>query len=215
MVHELFTLQQNDTLFSEYMPKVMKVAQKLKWQEMTWEKAAMYSMIINTSSDRLRRKALAEQMDFAKFRELGLAYETAEDQAGKLEVEEKVRATKDNSQVEQLQEKVRQLQASGSGQRGCQHCHPFRTAKQTDHDCRAKQQTCNPCAQVGHYACSELCKKKKKQQGKSTSNRVTLASESEEEHQVEVKRLNKKKKFGRIRKIQKALHQPQLNLSLS
>ena len=95
----------------------------------------MYSMIIITSSDRLRRKALAEQMDFAKFRELGLAYETAEDQAGKLEVEEKVRATKDNSQVEQLQEKVRQLQASGSGQRGCQHCHPFSTAKQTDHDC--------------------------------------------------------------------------------
>ena len=57
---------------------------------------------------------------------------------------------------------------------------------------------------MGHYACSKLCKKKKKQQGKSTANRVTLASESEEEHQVEVKRLNKKKKFGRIRKIQKS-----------
>ena len=40
----------------------------------------MYAMTINTSSDRLRRKALAEQMDFASFRELGLAYETAEDQ---------------------------------------------------------------------------------------------------------------------------------------
>ena len=74
------------------MQKVLKVAQKLKWQEMTWEKAAMYAMTINTSSDRLRRKTQAEQMGFARFRELGLTYETAEDQAGKLEVEEKVKS---------------------------------------------------------------------------------------------------------------------------
>ena len=180
LVHELFTMQQKDMLFSEYMPKVLKVAQKLKWQEMTYEKAAMYAMTINTSSDRLRRKALAEQMEFARFRELGLAYETAEDQAGKLEVEEKVRATKDKSQaeksqVEQLQEKVRQLQASktaGTAQRNCQHCHPFSTSKQADHDCRAKSQTCNRCSLVGHFACSKLCKKKKQPQGKSRAGSI-------------------------------------------
>ena len=68
---EVFTMLQKDMLFSEYMPKVLKVAQKLKWQEMTWEMAAMYAMNINTSSDKLRRKALAEQMDFARFRDLG------------------------------------------------------------------------------------------------------------------------------------------------
>ena len=79
-------MQQKDMLFSEYMPKVLKVAQKLKWQEMTWEKAAMYAMNINISSDRLRRKALAEQMDFARFRDLGIAYQTAEDRAGKTNV---------------------------------------------------------------------------------------------------------------------------------
>ena len=72
-------MQQKDMLFSEYMPKVLKVAQKLKWQEIMWEMAAMYAMNINTSLDKLRRKALAEQMEFARFRELGLAYATAED----------------------------------------------------------------------------------------------------------------------------------------
>ena len=76
----------------------------------------------------------------------------------------------------------------------------FQHIKQSDHDCRAKSQTCNRCSLVGHFACSKLCKKKKKQpQGKSTA--VNLASSSEEEPQ-EVKRVSKKK-FGSIRKIQK------------
>ena len=69
---EVFTMLQKDMLFSEYMPKVLKVALKLKWQEMTWEKAVMYAMNINTSSDRLRN--------------LGIAYHTAEDRAGKTNV---------------------------------------------------------------------------------------------------------------------------------
>ena len=55
---------------------------------------------------------------------------------------------------------------------------------------------------VGLFACSKLCKnKKKQQQGKSTARSVNLVSGSEEEAQ-EVKRVSKKK-FGRIRKIQK------------
>ena len=46
----------------------------------------MFAMNINISSVTLRRKALAEQMDFARFRDLGIAYQTAEDRAGKTNV---------------------------------------------------------------------------------------------------------------------------------
>ena len=74
IVHELYTMQQGDMLFSEYLSKVIKISQKVKLDEMTWEKAAMYTMVINTSSDRLRSKALAEQMDFTQFIEFGLSY---------------------------------------------------------------------------------------------------------------------------------------------
>ena len=53
-----------------------------------------------------------------------MVYETAEDHAGKLDVEEKVRAMADKSSVEHLQEKFRLLQDTGTGRRRCQNCHP-------------------------------------------------------------------------------------------
>ena len=99
-------------------------------------------------------------MDFSQFRKLELSYEAAEEQASK----EKIRSVLDKGRVGaekdknvQLEKNVWQLQ-TGKSKRGCQHSHPYSTAKQTDHDYRAEGQACNSSGLTAHFACSKLRK---------------------------------------------------------
>ena len=85
LVYKMYTMKQGELMFSEYLTKVLKISQKINWDQMTCEKAAMCAMVINTSDEQFRQKALIEKMDYNVFRELGLSCEGPDVKASKLE----------------------------------------------------------------------------------------------------------------------------------
>ena len=78
-------MQQGQQTFVEWYPKVYEQAKMCDFTEYTAERAARDAMTIQTSDNKLRKKALTEAPTYAQFIKAGIAMELSKTQAEKME----------------------------------------------------------------------------------------------------------------------------------
>ena len=161
-VYKLFSKNpQGSTSFDEWHRVVYEGAKRIDWTGYEAETAAVDAMIMQTSSQKLREKALQESPSYQEMVKLGIGQEQARIKAGVMPESETAEATR------ALQEEVRKLKqqirvSKGQGEEvkreRCKNCMLDRC--RGGDKCPAKEKTCNKCDGVGHFARSPKCPKK-------------------------------------------------------
>ena len=137
----------------------------MEWDNYDYEKAAVDAILIQTSSTKLRQKALQENPTWNQLVDMGMGQEQAQRKAQSMPDPEE-------NQIKALQEKVRKLEmekanrgrrpdrpASRERKTSCRYCAWYRC--KDPERCPAKEKECNNCGIKGHFAKSEVYKKKK------------------------------------------------------
>ena len=189
-VYTLNKMEQGSQPFASWYPKVLEAAQRVDWQNYNAETAAKNVMIFNCNSEKLRMKAIAEDLNYNNFVRTAMAMESSEVKAKDM-VAEGVRSLKDK-EVKKLSEKVKKLMSRGGGKQKdkCKTC--GRQGHPPGQTCFALKLTCHSCNQMGHL--QTVCKEKKE--------KVKYVS-SPEETEEEVNRVVRKKKKRKQKKQNK------------
>ena len=164
VVYKLFTgFPQGTQTYDSWHRKVYEHAKLGDWEDYTAEKAAADAIIIQTSSVKLREKALQSNPTYDELNTMGHSQEQARKKA-------KALPEGDSDEVKMLREEVRKLQVKERGGGGkdsskeetgnrCDRCRSTR-CKRGD-KCFAIGKECNKCGETGHFSRSSLCKKNK------------------------------------------------------
>ena len=195
-VYALNKMEQGGQTFASWYPKVLEASQRINWEEYNAESAAKNVMIVNCDSEKLRMKAIAENLNYNNFIRTALAMENSENKAKDMGPDN-VKAVKDNEErVRKLDDKVKKLMGKNKseavGGKRCATCgrrpHPSGQA------CFAAKLTCHTCNKMGHL--QAVCKKKEEV-------KYVTSGESEEEENVKRVERKKKKKKSKKKKPQK------------
>ena len=118
-------------------------------------------MIMQTSSQKLREKALQESQSYQEMVKLGIGQEQARIKAGVMPESETAEATRAlQEEVWKLKLQLRSPKGQGQDSRkeGCKSCMLSRCCG--GEKCPAKEKTCNKCEGMGHFARSLKCPKR-------------------------------------------------------
>ena len=179
LVYTLNKMEQGSQAFAAWYPKVMEAAKRIDWDNYNLETACKNVLIFNCESDKLRMKAIAENLDYNDFIRAGIAIENSATKAKTMGAEG-VKSVKDE-EVKRLEDREKKEI------KRCKTC--GRVAHQRGQTCFALKLTCHQCSKVGHL--KAVCRKKKPERVKYLSN----SSEGTEEEPVRrVKKKKKKKK---------------------
>lgn len=137
-VHALLNTTQDGEPITQYYQRVLKAAKKIDWAAYTAEKAARDVIIRGCDSDKLRLKALQEQV-----RRLPMATSNAE----------YIPVSIPTAGPSQQQKSYKR-----SGGKKCVYCTFVHRPSQTK--CPAEGKVCNNCKQTGHFKMSTLCNKR-------------------------------------------------------
>ncbi len=103
-VYRLFTaLPQEKQTFDAWHKKILESAKRVEWDNYDYEKTAVDAILIQTSSTKLRQKALQENPTLNQLVDMGMGQEQAQRKAQSMPDPEE-------SQIKALQEKVRKLE---------------------------------------------------------------------------------------------------------
>ena len=173
-------MPQEDRKFDPWAKDVLKQAERCDWERYNSKAAATDAILFQTADSKLRKKILAENMDFDHTLAWGQTHESSGRKADQMES-----ATGSQSKdMRRLEEKLRRLQSSMSGGDSikCQTC-PRK--HQAGYTCPGLSQTCFKCRSEGHFQGAPICKGKS-EQSKSDSKIKDY----------------KKKKTKKVRKLQ-------------
>ena len=146
-------MAQDARKFDPWAKEVLKQAERCDWSKYGAQEAARDAVLYQTSDTRLRKKILAENLDWEKTYTLGLVQETSGKQS---EVVEKTTGgNSEDANVRRLEEKLRRLQSAKGGCRTCPRTHG------DGQTCPSLTSTCYACQQDGHFAGAPTCKGKK------------------------------------------------------
>ena len=182
----LSNFPQGNKSFEKWSQEVSEAAKLIDYDNYNWKQAAVDAIILQTSSKKLRERALQENVDFDNLLKIGIAKEQSEKGAALLE-----QASGQSSSTNPVDEEVRRLRienewlkSKGSQNqefsrqrkdtRVCPRCGSERCSQGTR--CAANGKRCSNCGKMNHFARS--CRIPKK---KNTVGRFDDHSDSETE----------------------------------
>ena len=166
-IYKLFCeMQQGQQTFVEWYPKVYEQAKMCDFMEYSAERAARDAMTIQTSDNKLRKKALTEAPTYAQFIKAGIAMESSKAQAEKMEektVDERFNyVDKQKRYSKKHLDTVRSKPPLGnkaSEHRECDFCGYNPCTSHKKGKCPAKEKRCNQCKKKPFCSCQSLsCK---------------------------------------------------------
>ena len=160
-VYNLNKMEQGGQTFAAWYTKVLEAAQRINWADYDAEKAAKDVMIFNCDSEKLRKKAIAEDLNYNNFIRTALAMENSEMKTKSMTAGEATRSITEEK-VRKLEEKLRKLTTKGGKPNGgdrkkCKTC--GRQPHASGQTCFALDLTCHKCNRVGHL--QTVCPAKK------------------------------------------------------
>ena len=161
--------------FDKWSIEVSNAAKLIDYSNYDWKMAVVDAIILQTSNDKLREKALDSNVSYDKIMSLGVSKEQSEKGAALLSGMRKIK-----------EEDVNKVQESSKKQKQkCQLCRYNNS--QSGKKCPANGKTCAKCKKSNHFA--KACRTK----GKSTDVQQLSDSETDEDFLgriLEVKKLN-------------------------
>ena len=201
-VYTLNKMEQGSQTFASWYPKVMEAAKRIDWDNYNLNVAVKNILVVNCESDKLRQKAIAENLDYEAVVRTGLAMENSVKKGKNMAPEEKIRS---------LEEKVRKLESgnvkpkasgNGKGRTGKDRCKTC--GRPTGHPkgqtCFALNMDCHKCGKKGHL--QSVCKSTgaNANRKQDSVNYVTNSDDEIDTDQEEV-----------VRKIMKKMHKKKMD----
>ena len=214
-VYALHKMEQGSQTFGSWYPKVMEAAKRIDWDEYNLNVAARNVLVLNCESDKLRQKAIAENLGYEDVVRTGLAMENSIRKVKDMTSEEKIRS---------LEDQVRKLDSGNKKEKGgnnksskdrCKTCNraPGHPKGQT---CFALNLTCHNCGKKGHLQAACQQRKTGAEGGRKTDriNYVTYSDDEDDTDQEEVvrkimRKIKKSKKEKNKRRTAKETSQHQ------
>ena len=188
-VYALNKMEQGAQSFAQWYPKVMEAGKRIDWAAYNLETAVKNVLIFNCESEKLRTKAIAENLGYNDFIRAGVAMENSMKKAKSMGTSEEVRKVKENDTVKKLEDQLKKLQAGQSSKDKCKTC--GRNPHPKGKPCFALKLSCHKCNGQGHI--QEVCKKKE-------AVRYLSQTGEDSEEEVAIKRVKKSKKKGKAKK---------------
>ena len=177
---------QGNKSFEKWSVEISNAAQLIDYTDYNWKTAAVDAIILQTSSNKLREKALQEHATYDSIMEMGIVNEQSAKGAAML--------TKNNTSVDpkHQEEEVRKLQQQNEQLRKqlkgtCYRC--GKPSHAPGKKCPANGKTCAKCKKLNHFA--EVCRSSFKKQDKSVRQLYQSDSEEDVDRILEVKKLSK------------------------
>ena len=180
--HTLFTkMPQGDKPFAMWWSEVKEQSEKCTFDGYDSKMACRDAIVYQTSSKKLRKRVLNEDLDLEATVKLGLMEEQSEMKAESMS---RSKEEKDD-RIRRLEEEVARLQTKGSvgdkegKKKGCQTC-PRGDQHEGKLCAGRKAEECFSCGKAGHYKGAPICKG-----GKPTKGKVRYLEEEEENSEEE------------------------------
>ena len=144
-------MPQGDSKFDDWSKEVMKQAKRCDWSEYDESSAARDAILFQTSDQKLRKKILAENMNYEQTVAWGRTHESSSKKARQVES-----TTSTDQKVRRLEEQVSKLQVQDK-----QELVPCKTCPRKSHrvgnKCPGLTQSCYACGQEGHFKGAQVC----------------------------------------------------------
>ena len=195
----LSNFPQGDKSFEKWSQQVSEAAKMIDYNNYDWRQAAVDAMILQTSSSKLREKALQENISYDGLLKIGIAKEQSEKGAAMLEtasghtrIEEEVRrlrmeneAFKSDGRNDRRDRRDRQRISTT---KTCTRCGSDKCSQGTK--CAANGKQCSKCKKMNHFARACLNTRKTNTAGRLNDND---GSDSETSSRIIVAKIDNKK----------------------
>ena len=181
-VYKLFNGHpQGGQSFEAWHREVFKAAKLIDWAGYDHNKAAVDAIITQTSSAKLRQRAIQENPDYTALVDLGISQEQAKKKSSKLPDGEAEVVNRLKQENKKLKNKLK----SGSGAGGkegstdkrCEKCCIAKCKGGTS--CFAEGKKCIKCGGLSHFQASKLCPEKNSKQATARKLEEAEGSDSE------------------------------------
>ena len=178
----LSNFPQGSKSFEKWSQEVSDAAKLIDYDNYDWKQAAVDAILLQTSSKKLRERALQENVDFNNLLKIGIAKEQSEKGAALLEqasgqsagVDEEVRRLRiENESLKTKGTQNRESSWQRKDTKVCPRCSSERCTQGTR--CPANGKRCSNCGRMNHFA--RACRVPKK---KNTVGRFDDHDDSEE-----------------------------------
>ena len=144
-------MPQGGSKFDEWSKEVMKQAKRCDWSEYDESSAARDAILFQTNDQKLRKKILAENMNYEQTVAWGRTHESSSRKAKQVES-----TTSTDQKVRRLEEQVSKLQVHEK-----QEMVPCKTCPRKRHrvgnKCPGLSQSCFACGKEGHFKGAQVC----------------------------------------------------------
>ena len=157
----LSNFPQGSKSFEKWSTEISEAAKLIDYTNYDWKQAAVDAMILQTSSKKLREKALAENTTYEELLKLGIAKEQSEKGAALLEraaggshqepdINEEVRRLKiENKRLKKKKKSRTDQNNSHQNKKPCHRC--TSTSCNGDRDCPTMGKQCSKCRKMNHF----------------------------------------------------------------
>ena len=214
----LFThFSQGTKSFEKWSQEISTAAQLISYDDYNWKQATVDAMLLQTSSPKLRERALQEDTSYDALMTMGVAKEQSAKGAALLEQssssgQPRIKAEEEVRRLQHENQRLRRTSGGQASNKPCPRC--GRGSCKQGTKCAANGQTCHKCGNENHF--SNVCRsatkskahhdasKSKQWKGKkkSTFGQLSSAEESDSEEssgRIVVGHLNSKSIAANIR----------------
>ena len=167
--------------FEKWSKEISDSAKLISYENYNWKQAAVDAILLQTSSQKLRERALQENVSYSELITLGIAKEQSQKGASLLEKASGHESRSEDPSVEvrklRLENKRLKAQLPAHTNQSCPRCGNKNCT--TRKNCPAIGQTCSNCKKPNHFA--KVCRSKPTTRKSSRVRQLSSAEESDSE----------------------------------
>ena len=147
-------LPQGEQSFNVWWKSVKEQSDKCTWTGYDGDQAAKDAIIFQTSNQKLRKKCLAEDLNFEDTIKTGLALENSDKKADKMS-----EGSSKSEDIRRLQEEVNRLKLGGDrSEKKGKSCKTCTRKHDPGRTCPGMKVECWTCGKTGHFRGAPICK---------------------------------------------------------